>query len=285
MDVVLCTMKQIPKDIVSALEWSMYEICDNVINHSESKIGGFVEAVTFSNERRISFTVADAGRGILHSLKEGLPNLKNNVEAIGEAIKAGVTRNKSFGQGNGLAGSLNITTMSGGSIDIVSGSGRIYCTSNHSNELESPPNHFFGGTSVSGQILMNENFSIGKALKFGGIEHIPLNIIDLTYESELDDSMIIKMSKETTGVGTRKAGMQLRTKTINLIVSRPGFPIYIDWQGVPVISSSFADEFMGKLYVELGKENFNSTIINRNMQPLIRQLLEKAISQRVSQEK
>lgn len=285
MNVVLCTMRHIPKDIISALEWSMYEICDNVINHSESKIGGFVEAVTFSAERRISFTVADAGRGILHSLKEGLPHLKNNVEAIGEAIKAGVTRNKSFGQGNGLAGSLNITTMSGGSIDIVSGSGRIYCTSNHTNEIESAPNHFFGGTSVSGQILMNESFSIGKALKFDGIEYVPLNIIDLAYESESDDSMIIKMNKETTGVGTRKAGIQLRTKTINLIIARPGFPIYIDWDGVPVISSSFADEFMGKLYVELGKESFNSIIKNQNMEPLIKQLLEKAISQRVAQER
>jgi hypothetical protein len=284
MDVVLCSMKHIPKDIVSALEWSMYEICDNVINHSESKIGGLVEAVTFSTERRISFTVADAGRGILHSLKEGLPGLKSSVEAIGEAIKAGVTRNKAIGQGNGLAGSLKITTMSGGSLDIVSGAGRIYCTSNSSNELESPPNHFYGGTSVSGHIVMNDNFSIGEALKFDGIEYIPLNIIDLKYESESDDALMIIMSKETTGVGTRKAGAQLRTKIINLMDSKPGFPVYVDWEGIPVISSSFADEFMGKLYVEIGKEKFNTIVQNQNMETLIRQLLEKAISQRVAQE-
>lgn len=45
MDVVLRSMK-LPKDIFSALEWSTNEICDNVINHSDSKVGGFVEMVT-----------------------------------------------------------------------------------------------------------------------------------------------------------------------------------------------------------------------------------------------
>jgi len=36
MDIVLRNMK-IPKDIFS-LEWSVHEICDNVINHSNSKL-------------------------------------------------------------------------------------------------------------------------------------------------------------------------------------------------------------------------------------------------------
>lgn len=285
MDVVLCSMRNVPKDIISALEWSMYEICDNVINHSESNVGGFVEAVTFSTEGRISFTVADAGRGILHSLKEGIPDLKTNVQAIGEAIKAGVTRNKSVGQGNGLAGSLRITTMSGGSLDIISGSGRIYFTTDQNNHLESPANYFFGGTSVSGQIMMNKNFSIGKALQFEGQEYIPLNIIDLAYEAETEDALVIKMTKETTGVGTRKAGKQLRIKTLNLIGAKPNFPVYVNWEGVPVISSSFADEFMGKLCVELGRDKFNAAIKNQNIEPLVQQLLEKAISQRVAQGK
>ena len=90
MDVVLRNMS-IPSEIISALEWSVYEICDNVINHSESKIGGFVEVVTFPKQDMISFTVADAGRGILDSLKEAIPTLRTDAHAIGEAIKAEVT--------------------------------------------------------------------------------------------------------------------------------------------------------------------------------------------------
>ncbi len=282
MDVVLRSMR-VPKDIISALEWSMYEICDNVINHSDSNLGGFVEAVTYSRERRISFTVADAGRGILNSLKEGFPNLATNVQAIGEALKAGVTRNKDFGQGNGLAGSLRITTMSGGSLDITSGTGRIYCTSNHSNELESEKNKWYNGTSVSGQIIMNESFSIGKALEFKGIKYIPVNIIETKYESEYEDIIKVEMKNETTGVGTRKAGKPLRTKILNFIESKPGYIIIIDWAGIPVISSSFADEFVGKLYADLGRYRFNSIIRNINMEMLIQQLLDKAIAQRLRQ--
>lgn len=127
MDVVLRNMK-ISRDLISALEWSINEICDNVINHSFSKVGGFVQVATFSARNSISFTVADAGRGILNSLKEGIPTLRTDAQAIGEAIKAGVTRNKKYGQGNGLAGSLRITNMTGGSLDILSGSGRFLST-------------------------------------------------------------------------------------------------------------------------------------------------------------
>jgi len=284
MAIVLRSMV-IPKDIVSALEWSIYEICDNVINHAESSVGGFVEAVTYTKEKRICFTIADAGRGVLNSLKEGLPHLKSNVEAIGEAIKEGVTRNKQFGQGNGLNGSLRITTMSGGSIDITSGAGRLVCTSQHTNPSEALPNEFFKGTSVSGQILMSDTFSIGKALAFGGKEYIPLNIIDLKYEAQDADVLNIKVAIEAFGVGTRSAGRQLNLFALNLMSAKPGYPIVINWENIDVISSSFADEFLGKLFVEIGQEKFNKTIKNINMNKLIQQLVEKGISQRIEQAK
>lgn len=284
MAIVLRSMK-VPKDIVSALEWSIYEICDNVINHSNSSVGGFVEAVTYTKEKRISFTVADSGRGILSSLKEGLPNLKTNTEAIGESIKAGITRNKQFGQGNGLNGSLRITTMSGGSIDITSGSGRLYCTSHHSKSNEGLPNEFFKGTSVSGQILMSDSFSIGKALQFGGEEFVPLNIIDLKYEDQNEDALIINIANESIGVGTRSSGKQLRIFALNLMASKPEFTIVINWDNIPVISSSFADEFIGKLFVEIGQERFNKSIKNIKMNEIIQQLLDKGITQRLNQSK
>lgn len=65
MNLVLRTMYML-KDVISALEWSIYEICDNVINHSDSKLGGYIEASIFLKEQRVGFTVADAGRGILN---------------------------------------------------------------------------------------------------------------------------------------------------------------------------------------------------------------------------
>jgi anti-sigma regulatory factor (Ser/Thr protein kinase) len=285
MDVILRSM-HIPKDIFSALEWSINEICDNVINHSESKIGGFIEIVTFSKLQQISFTVADAGKGILDTLKEGIPTLRTDLQAIGEAIKAGVTRNKEFGQGNGLAGSLRITTMSNGSLDIVSGTGRFYSTPDDKHKFENLQNQHYKGTCVSGVIKMNKNFSITEALDFGGpIPYASVNMIDINYEMDDKDCLLILMKDETTGFGTRSAGRQLKIKTLNLITSKPNYPIFVDWAGIPVISSSFADEYMGKLFLELGPLNFSSVIRNKNMESLVRQLLDKAISQRLTQEK
>ncbi len=98
------------------------------------------------------------------------------------------------------------------------------------------------------------------------------------------DCLLINMKRETTGFGTRNAGRQMKTKTLNLINSHPNYPVYIDWEGIPVIASSFADEYMGKLFVQLGPLNFSAIIRNKNMELLVKQLLDKAILQRLAQE-
>ncbi|MBA4260128.1 MAG: hypothetical protein C0446_13270 [Chitinophaga sp.] len=284
MGIVLRSMK-IPKDIVSALEWSIYEICDNVINHSESPIGGYVEAITYSKEKRISFTVADAGKGILASLKEGIPSLTTSTQAISEALKEGVTRNKQFGQGNGLNGSLKITMLTGGSFDISSGNGRIVQSNHLIQPYESKPDGYFRGTSVSGQIRMKEDFSIQSALKFNGVEYIPVNMIELNYELEDTDALRVDILKESEAVGTRSAGKKLNFLIMNLMASKPDYPVILNWEGIGIISSSFADEFLGKLYVGIGEKKFNKIIRNANATAVVGQLLSKAISQRVEQNK
>lgn len=91
------------------------------------------------------------------------------------------------------------------------------------------------------------------------------------------------MKSETTGFGSRKSGFQIRTKVKNLINAKKGYPLIIDWEGVPVISSSFADEMIGKLFLEMGAMSFSSIIRNVNMEQLITNLLDKAVSQRLTQ--
>jgi anti-anti-sigma regulatory factor/anti-sigma regulatory factor (Ser/Thr protein kinase) len=281
MDVVLRNM-EVPKDILSGLEWSINEITDNVLNHSNSKVGGFVQASTYPQEGIIAFAVADSGRGILHSLREGIPSLRTDLEAIGEAIKSGVTRNKEFGQGNGLAGSLKITTMSGGSFEVVSGKGRMYTDSGQT--IKHTRRYRYDGTVISGSIAMDKSFSISQALDFGQSHpYVALNIIDLQYEMHDQDCLLLEMRLETTGFGSRRSGKQMHTKVMNFVESKPAYPIVIDWSGVPVISSSFADEFMGKLFLSLGAMAFSSKIRNRSMESLISGLLDKAISQRLTQ--
>lgn len=285
MDVVLRSMP-VPKDILSGLEWSINEITDNVLNHSESKFGGIIQASTYPGEQTIAFAIADSGRGILKSMQEGYPSLRSELDAIGEAVKAGVTRNPKFGQGNGLAGSLRVTTMTGGSFDITSGNGRLVVTQE---ETVKKPFIYskYQGTIVCGQIKITDDFSISKALDFDGNKstYIPVDIVEMQYEMEDKDCLILIMKEESTGFGSRKSGLQIRTKIKNLMTARPNYPLIIDWSGVPVISSSFADELIGKLFLEMGAMSFSSIVRNQGMENLVRGLLDKAIAQRLTQEK
>ncbi|HYG40083.1 MAG TPA: DUF4325 domain-containing protein [Cytophagales bacterium] len=284
MDVVLRSMT-LPRNIISGLEWSINEIMDNVLNHSNSEIGGFVQATTFPKEKTIAFAVVDSGKGILNSLREGIPTLRTDLQAIGEAVKAGVTRNPKFGQGNGLAGSLKITTLSGGSFEIMSGTGSVLIKQQNTVRKISRPSQRYFGTLVCGEVKVNDRFSISEALDFGQGEYTPNDVIEMQYEMEDKDCLIIKMRNETTGFGTRFSGNQIRTKILNLINAEPTFPLVIDWEGVPVISSSFADELIGKLFLKLGAMTFSSRIRNTGMEQLIRSLLDKAVAQRLNNAK
>jgi hypothetical protein len=91
------------------------------------------------------------------------------------------------------------------------------------------------------------------------------------------------MKNESNGFGNRVVGRLLRRKLHNIINSEKEIPIVVDWSGIPIISSSFADEFIGKLFLELGPIAFSSKIRNIGMEPIIHGLLDKAISQRLTQ--
>lgn len=282
MDVILRNM-ELPRSIISGLEWSINEITDNVLNHSNSPIGGLVEATTYPRNGLIAFAVADSGRGILNSLRESIPTLRTDLQAMGEAVKQGVTRNPKFGQGNGLAGSLRVTTLTGGSFEITSGAGRLLTTADET--VRNPRKDFqsYQGTLVCGQVLLKKDFSISEALNFGNGDYTPVDMIEMQYEMDDKDCLLLKMKNETTGYGTRRSGLQIRTKIINLMAAEPTFPLIIDWEGIPVVSSSFADEVIGKLFIKMGAMAFSAKIRNVNMERLIQNLLDKAVSQRLTQ--
>ncbi|MEO2064214.1 MAG: STAS-like domain-containing protein [Christiangramia sp.] len=282
MDVILRNM-QVPNDIISGLEWSINEITDNVLNHSNSKVGGLIQASTYPKNNLVVFAVADGGVGILKSMQEGFPNLRKDLDAIGEAIKVGVTRNPKFGQGNGLAGTLRITTMTGGSFDITSGTGRLVVTPNETRRKVLGIGKY-KGTIVNGQVKITDNFSVLKALDFGTNTHYaPTNIIESQYERENEDCLVLMMKKESTGFGTRRSGYQIRTKVFNLLNAKKEHPLLIDWSGVPIISSSFADEVIGKLFLKLGAITFSARVRNIGMEEIVRRLLDKAVAQRLTQ--
>jgi hypothetical protein len=118
------------------------------LNHANSSTGGIVQVSTYIQNHSVSFAVADSGIGILNSLKQGILTLRTDIQAIGEAVKAGVTRHPLAGQGNGLAGTLRIASMSGGSFSVTSGRGHMMVYEAETNRLERHINQNYSGTLV-----------------------------------------------------------------------------------------------------------------------------------------
>jgi hypothetical protein len=113
----------------------------------------------------------------------------------------------------------------------------------------------------------------------GGVDHM----IEAKYEPESGSDFMIKLATETTGFGSREAGRQIWMKCLNLLGAGKAQPHILDGSGVPVISSSFADEAVGNLFVEMGSLSFSSRVKNVGLEPLIRGLIEKAVLHRASE--
>jgi anti-sigma regulatory factor (Ser/Thr protein kinase) len=105
-DKILSTLTKFDRNHLKAIEWSLNELTDNVINHAQSPVGGLLQITNFVREQKIvEFCVCDAGIGIPASLRGGHNEIRSDQEALDKAIREGVTRDKRVGQGNGLYGS------------------------------------------------------------------------------------------------------------------------------------------------------------------------------------
>jgi hypothetical protein len=77
--------------------------------------------------------------------------------------------------------------------------------------------------------------------------------------------------------GLAKPGRSCERKCNNLLNAEPQKPLILDWDGVPLVSSSFADECVGKLFVELGPLAFSRRVRNVGMEPVVRAVIDRAV--------
>jgi hypothetical protein len=289
VEIVMGNMR-VPRPVLAGLEWSINEITDNVLNHAESSLHGLVQVVTQPARQRITFVVADAGRGILASMREGFPRLRDDEDAIAEAVKQGVTRDPSVGQGNGLAGTLRIATFSNGSFSVMSGQALLAVYrdpvsgefGHHRSQLA--PHQRYNGTVVTAELDSSAPLRLEDALGWQSPDWEPYDHIDAAYTADDERSLRIALKDETAGFGSRIAGKQVRIKCLNLLNADPSLPLVLDWEGIPLVSSSYADEAIGKLYAELGPLTFGRRVHSVNLEPLVRSLIERAIIQRLAQQ-
>ena len=102
------------------------------------------------------------------------------------------------------------------------------------------------------------------------------------YEASDSNKIVFVMREQSQSFGSRLAGNPVRTKLQNLYKMSSGSKIYIDFDNIPLISSSFADEVFGKMFVEIGPIGFMQTFEFKRITNTVRKLIDKAIAQRMA---
>lgn len=280
LEKLLSVIPNFNRSAFAAVEGALNEISDNVLNHSGSPIGGLLQLSVFDLARhRVEFTISDAGNGVPATLRTGKPEIDNDVDALLESVKSGVTRNAVDYQGNGLYGTLEICRVGGGKFSLNAGNAALICSHETvSARRESVP---FTGTTVDAFIDFSKPLLLEHALAIDGRIHRPVDYIEQRYEQDDLQSIPFKLTEQAFSFRSRPAGRPVRVKLGNIIQACPGQTILVDFAGISVVSSSFADEVFGKMFVELGPMRFMQTVKLVNVSPTVQALIDRAITQRM----
>lgn len=278
MDILLETIAVADRKQLKALEWALNEVTDNVLNHAESAIGGIIQLECDTKGKRVSFYVVDAGLGIPKTLREAISSITSDSDALDRAIREGVTRNSATNQGNGLFGTFKCCSVSGGLFYIRSNNAQLsFANDSLTVKTDKVP---FRGSFISATINYDTPRLLEKALVFRGRIHEPGNdYIDMHYEQQ-DEMLIFELAKESEGFGSREFGRRTKTKIDNILVDQKSRIIF-DFTEVPIVSSSYADEAFGKLFVELGPTGFARRCSFKSMDSTVQRLIDRSIMLRM----
>lgn len=279
LDAMLSSGAGLSRESLWAFEWAINEITDNVLQHANCPQGGLVQLSQYSGRQEVEFVVADAGRGIPTTMRTARTEI-SDAEALTLSIERGITRDNDAGQGNGLFGTQRAARVGTGRFAIHSGYASV--GSDFDARMEATP---VGGTLVVVRLDYSDPHALWRAIPaLDGLRELSGDYVENRYEHETDDVLHFVVKQEADSVGSRSAGRLVRSKLQSLMSMYPNYPVHVDFDGIAVISSSFADEFLGKLFVRIGALRFMNTIHLRGVSPAVRSLLDQAIFQRVRQE-
>ncbi len=268
--------------VFEGIEWCLNEVMDNVIQHSGAGCG-FVMGQIHKSTKHVAFTIYDAGIGIYNSLKNTKYNPRKPLDALTLALKEGVTRDKKNGQGNGMYGLRRIIENNRGRLTLTSHSSALFIKGDKTQDFNALPiiSRERGSTIVDFQFDYNSEISLSEALKFNGKSYEPINLKIEQMEISSNE-LYFKLADETSGFGTRQAGERMRNKLLNAH-QQSNKVIVLDFTGIDLISSSFADELLGKLVVEFGFFGFNNFFKMKNMNSLIQSIVQRSVGQRMAE--
>ena len=260
---------------LKSFEWAFSEILDNVLTHSGAGYGYF--EVTWGMSGKVSFTVCDCGVGIPKNIRNAFKEVNSDHDALAKAIEKGITSTRE-GQGNGLAGTINIVHSASGSLTINSGFGTLNIKDQEitSRRLAIP----FRGTFVNFMLPSNTEVDFEKAL--WGFD--AYSFIEYNFDSNDGDGLTFRLKDHGERFGNRPTGKALRNMLLNILAAHPNRKVTVDFEGVEVISSSFGDEFLGKIASEKGIVYFTQAINLRGLSTFIAGILNHVIAQRLYQD-
>lgn len=269
--------------VLEGIEWSVYEIMDNVLLHSNYECG-YIMGQLHPTSKHIAFTIYDTGQGIYNSLKESTHRPRTVVDALTMCIKEGVTRDKNLGQGNGMAGLFNLIQEGNGSMSITSGNGYYSYRMGGPKTSDNLPFVSLKNqcTTIDFQLDYSSNISLDKVLTFQGRSFPFTNLYIENLENDRGD-LVYRLNEKAEGTGTRESAIRVKNEVINLF-NQSKKNIVLDFEGIRISSSSFADELIAKLIIELGLFQFNNIIKLKNMNVSQQQILQRSVIQRLIEE-
>lgn len=265
--------------VLQSFEWALNEIAGNVLVHAGVE-HGWVQVVVHTTTRHMAIAVADGGVGIPENIRKVFPEKQLDEDAIAHALKEGITSRPDFGQGKGLTGTFQIVKINkGGRLSIHSQKGRGEWSNDRLDiKGDFPP---FPGTFVDIQLNTAEPIEIEKAL-WGNAPGYPFN--ESLYGKDTPIGLMrMELASEASGFGNRLTGLKIRNKIENLLISGPNDVLEIDFSGVELIASSFADEVFGKLALTLGFVGFGSRIRLVNINKFCRGIIDDVVQSRIVQ--
>lgn len=269
----------IKEGVIQSIEWCLNEVMDNVLQHSG--IGkGYVMAQIHKQSKVFAFCVFDAGMGMYNSLKRSKHHPEKPIDAITLALQERITRDENIGQGNGLWGLSSIVMAANGLMEISSGGAKYKYdagTVNTVNERGFVLTKDKGTTYLDVRINYDRSVNITEAL--GGYTPIDLWLEGLEDDQ---DNVILKVAEIASGTGTRQSAQKLRNIALNLSDTERNL-VVLDFDGVNLLSSSFADELVGKIIHDKGFYYFTTAFRVKNLSPSNASILNRSVEQRMAQ--
>lgn len=93
--------------------------------------------------------------------------------------------------------------------------------------------------------------------------------------------MVIKFNKISSNLTTRNQASLVRRELVRELNS--GENLEFDFEGVYIISNSFADECFGKLLLEFQLESLKRLTTFKNISPVIKRTIAHSLQQRLDQ--